>query len=448
MGDAVTLTLILPWFPIILGVGVGGRLLGRTRGFALGLLCAFFWIVLVQASMGPRIWMDFWLAGGLLAGAISIFAMGGWAGETRGRNALAPSRVSAHESRETAYQADTASLHDVCWLLDQFDEWIQEHQRDGDPWPKFDEFTRSALYRCCRATHVKPYRLLNDEEVLVPLRECHPPDNVRQRSARRGIVGHVVTTGRAFIAGDATSGDLVRRLADESQEQIAWCFAITEGTRRVGVVVAGGLDIAPDRSAPLLRAVERLINRFWCSLSEVNRSRSATMEDPVSGLHTREAFLAVAEQSLIESYEQGEPVAVAVIGVEGLRELNDTGRWEASDELVRELCRSLRHKVRLDDWLGRFDGSRFIVLLRRVDSELASLIMAQLMSRLETICGDRARWRSAVTVRCGIAGSGTEQPSLRALVAHALSECRRARIEKTTIARDLGPVEDGSHLVR
>lgn len=60
MGDAVTLTLILPWFPIILGVGVAGRLLGRARGFALGLLCALFWIVLVQASMGPTIWMDFW----------------------------------------------------------------------------------------------------------------------------------------------------------------------------------------------------------------------------------------------------------------------------------------------------------------------------------------------------------------------------------------------------
>jgi len=272
-------------------------------------------------------------------------------------------------------------------------------------------------------------------------------DVVRPRSARRGIIGHVVTTGRAFIAGDATSGELVRQLADESPAQIAWCFAVTEGTRRVGVVVAGGLGVAPDRSAPVFDVVERLINRFWCSLSEVHRSRSATMDDPVSGLHTREAFLAVAEQSLTESYEQGEPVAVAVIGVEGLRELNDTGRWEVSDELVRELCRSLRHKVRLDDRLGRFDGSRFIVLLRRVDSELASLIVAQLMARLETICGDRARWRSAVTVRCGIVGSGMEQPPLRALVAHALSECRRARMEHTAIACDLGPVEEGSRRV-
>ncbi len=42
----MNLTLLLPWFPIILAVGVGGRLLDRARGAGLGLLSTLFWILL------------------------------------------------------------------------------------------------------------------------------------------------------------------------------------------------------------------------------------------------------------------------------------------------------------------------------------------------------------------------------------------------------------------
>jgi GGDEF domain-containing protein len=139
-------------------------------------------------------------------------------------------------------------------------------------------------------------------------------------------------------------------------------------------------------------------------------------------------------------------VAIAVIVVEGMRELNDAGRWEVADELVREVADSLRRKVRMDDRLGRFDGSRFIWLLRRVDAELASLIVKQVMARLTTLCGDRTPLHpplrrgergGSITVRCGVVGSGTENPDLRTLVSHALVQSRRARLEHVTIAGEL-----------
>ena len=93
--------------------------------------------------------------------------------------------------------------------------------------------------------------------------------------------------------------------------------------------------------------------------------------------------------------------------------------------------------MRLDDRSGRFDGSRFVLLLRRVDSELASLIVAQLMSRLETLCGDEARWSVKLGARCGVAGSGTDQPDLKTLVSRALIQGRRARLEDLSVASDL-----------
>jgi len=436
----VSLTLLLPWFPILLGVGVGGRLLGRNRGLALGFLCAMFWTVLIQASAGPTIWREPWSVASIVIGAVAIFVMGGWAGQD-----IVPT-LTALESDSTTTPAlitvdaePRASLDRLGLLLDQFEDWLEEHQHDADPWPEFGEFLRTALHQGCGATHVKPYRLLSEGAELAPLREPDPFAEVRRLSARRGIVGHVVTTGRPYLAGDPCQGELVDALAEEAGTSIAWCFAVTQGTQRLGAVVVGQLDAAPDRQRPLLRIVELLIRRFWISLSESIRGRTAGKVDPVCGLYTRPAFLEAAQYSLRESYHQGEPVAVAVIALEGLRELSDSGRWEVADDLVREVSATLRAKVRMDDRLGRFDGSRFIWLLRRVDSELATLIVRQIMNRLISLYGDELRRPAPVVIRCGLVGSGTEQPDLRTLVSRAMGQSRRARLEKMILAADCTP---------
>ncbi len=128
---------------------------------------------------------------------------------------------------------------------------------------------------------------------------------------------------------------------------------------------------------------------------------------------------------------------MVVIAVEGLRELSDTGRWEVADELATEVSLVLRRKVRFDDRLGRFDDSQFILLLRRVDSELATLIVSQLVGQLTRLCADNERWHTKPMVRCGLVGSGTEQPDLNTLVFRALSQCRRARMEDKTMSSDV-----------
>ncbi|MEK7756237.1 MAG: diguanylate cyclase, partial [Planctomycetota bacterium] len=268
-------------------------------------------------------------------------------------------------------------------------------------------------------------------------------------SARQGILGHVVTTGRPYVIGDRSQGELIAELAQTIGPigpigPILWCFAINQGTQRLGAVTAGQLDIVPADNLALLRAVEQLVAQCWCLLAETVHSRTAGQDDPGSGLYNRSAFLQAAQQSLRESYAQGEPVAIAVIAVEGIRELNDAGRWEVADELVREVADSLRRKVRMDDRLGRFDGSRFIWLLRRVDAELASLIVKQVMSSaFGGLCGPPQadnRWSAfggSIAVRCGVVGSGTENPDLRTLVSQALVQSRRARLEHVTIAGEL-----------
>lgn len=431
--------LLLSWFPIILAIGMAGRLLDRSKALKLGAICAVFWVFLLHALYGGGIWDEVMRVLAVLAGASAIVAMGAWSGEM----AMTPAKRESGASqgsrpRETASShEDAGGLTPVSAVLDQFNGWLEEHRNDLDPWPGFDEFIRTVLYQNCKATHVKPFRLFCDGDELLPLRETDPFSDVPRISARRGIVGHVISTARAYLDGDPLPDELRSKAAAESEESLAWCFPIMQGPRRIGVVTAGQLGIAPESGAAPLRSMERLISLFWGMLCETCRSRVAGMNDPVSKLYTREAFARVAEETLDESYRTGEPVALAVIALEQLRELSDTGRWELADDLVFEAGSLLRSRMRADDRLGRFDGSRFLVLLRRVDSELATLILEQILVRLETLVGDKSRWGAAIAVRCGVVESGMEKPDLRTLISEAVAQCHKARTEGKAICGEI-----------
>jgi len=433
------LSLLLPWFPIVLAVGVGGRLLGRSHGIAMGILCALFWIVLVQASVGVAIWTHSWNVMTIITGAVAIVAMGGWAGETCLESGDARLRSIGGTMEPALSENETAheTIRQLSRAVDRFNDWLEEHRADANLWAQFDELIRSTLYESFKATHVRSYRLIGEDEQLVSLGDLGSSIDVEPLSARRGIIGHVVTTGRAYLAGDGTQGELVDELASESTDRVAWSFGVRQGPRRLGVIAVGQLGVSPQRYRPLLRHAEQLVNQMWCTLLEATRNRKAAESDSISGLPLRSAFLHDAELSLRESYKQGEPVAVAVIALEGLRQLSDAGRWEVADELVRAVGARVKQKIRVDDRVGRFDESRLVVLLRRVDSELASLIVNQMMARITALCGDPERWRADIKARCGVAGTGTEQPDLCTLLTQALEHCHRARTAGKQVATDL-----------
>ena len=321
--------------------------------------------------------------------------------------------------------------------IERFHEWLDAHGRDADLWPFFGELVRSTLNECCGAALVTPYRFTSNGKELRALREANPLVQTDRISARRGIVGHVVTTGRSYVAGSPSHGALIDSLAGDAETKVAWCFVIQRGKERLGVVTAGSLPGSCVKNQGILSVAEQMITQFWMMAADVERMRTLEQFDPVCELLSRPAFLETAQQALSESYRQGAPVAVAVLALEGLRGMNDSGRWEIADDLLREVSRLLRAKVRGEDRLGRFDGSRFVILLRCVDSELATLIARQLLAQLGTLCGDVGRWGAAIQVRCGLAGSGTGSPTLRSLVSQALSESQRARVQNRLIASDV-----------
>ncbi|MCO6436332.1 MAG: diguanylate cyclase [Phycisphaerae bacterium] len=441
----MSLALFLPWFPILLAVGLGGRLLGRSKGYALGLMCALFWIALVHLSTGGAAWQQAGALVTLLSGSVAIITMGGWAGES----GAATDQRRREPAEETGGRAEASAtplrgasalpddLHRLTEMIERFDEWLAENEQTEDLWPAFDAYVRGALRLCCGATRVRPYRVTGDGAWLEPLRIEHAAMDRRRVSADEGLLGEVLAARVAYVGG---AGRQAERAADEggtkSEAKPAWCFPVLDGGQALGVVWVGQVELSPLRQRAMLSLAERWIAQCWRNLVDTARRRLAAMTDPTSAVHTRDSFLELAGGDVAGAYALGEPVALAVVALEGLRELNDNGRWEVADEIVRDVGAILRSRVRADDRVGRFDGSRFLVLLRRVDAELSQLIVRQLLERLARLCEGEAQRDAKVGVRLGVAVSGSEMPELRVLLARALDHCRKARLEKTSMSGD------------
>ncbi len=419
----------LYWFPVVLAACGASALLGRRRGVVVAGVGAAYWLILSTDAGALRSAAS---AAGTFVAAASIVWLARWVATSRQIGT-----ASARTAPQSAPTRDSAAPgHCPADIIHQFMDWFTEHHDRPDPWPEFGEFVRAALYAASGARHVRAYRVLRDDDQLYPLRITEPEERDFP-IARAGLIGHVVTTGKSYRFHDPAKGDLVSQLAAESDAECSWCFAVRSERQTIGVVRVGRLDAPSAVDQPWLQTLEAVVGLCWTTLAECCRGRIAGATDPVSGVLTNEAFIDLATQSLHDSYEAGEPVVLLHACVEGLRALRDSGQWDRANSALYEISRLLKRRVRQDDQIGVFDGSSFLVLFRRVDSQLAALIIRQLIAHLDEICADVDRWGARLAIRCGVAGSGTAQPTLRSLIGRATANSREARRHGVPVASDI-----------
>jgi diguanylate cyclase (GGDEF)-like protein/PAS domain S-box-containing protein len=86
-------------------------------------------------------------------------------------------------------------------------------------------------------------------------------------------------------------------------------------------------------------------------------------EDPLTGLPNRRAWNERLIEELVRARRSGEPLSVAMLDLDGLKERNDAQGHAAGDRLLREVADGWKVAVRGVDYLGRLGGDEFAVIL-------------------------------------------------------------------------------------
>jgi diguanylate cyclase (GGDEF)-like protein len=106
--------------------------------------------------------------------------------------------------------------------------------------------------------------------------------------------------------------------------------------------------------------------------------RQVAATDPLTGLANRRAWEAEAARALAHGARTGEPVTVAILDLDGFKEVNDREGHSAGDALLRDVSAGWVQELREADLLGRYGGDEFVLCLPGTDAEGALEIVRRL----------------------------------------------------------------------
>ncbi|HEY1012281.1 MAG TPA: GGDEF domain-containing protein, partial [Herpetosiphonaceae bacterium] len=111
--------------------------------------------------------------------------------------------------------------------------------------------------------------------------------------------------------------------------------------------------------------------------------------DPLTGAYSRALLEARLREELERSERYGQPLALCMIDLDYLKNVNDAYGHRRGDDVLRELARRIDGLSRDADALFRYGGDEFILLLPNTDGQQALALARRLLAavRDEPIAG-------------------------------------------------------------
>jgi len=154
-----------------------------------------------------------------------------------------------------------------------------------------------------------------------------------------------------------------------------------------------------------------------------------SMHDPLTNLFNRRAIEEIGFHQKSLSLRSGQPFTVFMIDVDHFKPINDTHGHAAGDAVLKSVATALREGLRNEDYLGRWGGDEFCVLLPGADRDEAEAIADRILAIFPTLnlsVGDKP---VATNVSIGIASVDESVAGFDVLLDiadNALYEAKRA----------------------
>ena len=132
----------------------------------------------------------------------------------------------------------------------------------------------------------------------------------------------------------------------------------------------------------LVTATVTAVTAVTASLVSALRRQSET--DPLTLVANRAGFRRLADQVLASAARRGEPVALVLCDVDGLKQVNDANGHAAGDAVLTGIVREWLGVLRANDVIARLGGDEFAVLMPDTDVEGARASVDRLRGSTES----------------------------------------------------------------
>jgi two-component system cell cycle response regulator len=103
------------------------------------------------------------------------------------------------------------------------------------------------------------------------------------------------------------------------------------------------------------------------------------VSDPLTGLHNRRFLMDRLLQEMQRSDRHGEPLAFAMIDLDGFKTINDLYGHVVGDKVLRAVGNAISRSIRVSDIAARYGGDEFAVILPQTPPEGAMRVCERLL---------------------------------------------------------------------
>ncbi len=145
---------------------------------------------------------------------------------------------------------------------------------------------------------------------------------------------------------------------------------------------------------------------------EVEKKQIAAIKDPLTGVANRTGYEERVKEEFARSIRIGYPLCMLVVDVDHFKHVNDNFGHRAGDMVLRKVVDVMSDRLRDSDYISRYGGDEFIVLLPDTDIQGGMMLAESLRKGVET-CGFHDSGNPvSVTISCGVVQvNGDETPA-------------------------------------
>ena len=138
----------------------------------------------------------------------------------------------------------------------------------------------------------------------------------------------------------------------------------------LGFIIVTGIFIALGMHLLVFEDMTDEIRRTNLALASANEQvKQLAITDPLTGCHNRRFFDEIERREMERHRRYGRPLTVVFVDLVKFKHLNDTFGHDTGDRVLRTLGALLRKHVRQSDYVIRWGGDEFLLLLTCTFSE-------------------------------------------------------------------------------
>jgi len=155
------------------------------------------------------------------------------------------------------------------------------------------------------------------------------------------------------------------------------------------------------------RDLRRAMDRLQTQLIEIgvlqSQLREQAIRDALTNLFNRRYLEETLERELARATRESYPLCVIMMDLDYFKDVNDTYGHEAGDVVLKTLAETVTHKSRHGDFVCRFGGEEFVLVMPNIGIEKAKERADDLHQTINALNITYGRFNLTTTISMGIA---------------------------------------------